>query len=479
MSSTVLWDVFLSHSEHDKSRVRRLAEQLREANVRVWFDEWIIKPGDDIYAAIEDGLEYTRTLILCLSQAALASDWVKLERNTTIFRDPENKERRFVPLLLQDCQLPAVLRRLAFIDWRNEDAEEFQKLLRICLQQRDKKHERPTKVSLTPPTGALRSDHPLYIEREADVYAKTAARQPAETIIIKAPRQMGKSSLLISYLKRCREARKKTVLLDLASLLSNEEISDYPQFLTILAREILEQLDETGSTSPPLIERQAQLTRFIEGRLLTPLNGTLLIAFDEMDRILGRNYQEDFFSMLRYWHNQRADNSTGWQKLGLAIAVSSEPYLFIKDVLRSPFNVGLNIQLRLLNEAECNRLNRLYGANLKKNQVKQLMELINGHPHLTQLALYAVSGPDAMDFPSLLQKAVLPDGPFGAHLRALEYRLSDEAGEQARIAMKQVLNGGKPSRSDFYRLQSAGLVRQDGERIVPANELYASFFRNL
>src|SRR5678816_2614047 len=103
MSINFLWDVFLSHSAHDKSRVRRLAEQLRDAQLRVWFDEWVIQPGDDIYAAIEHGLEYSRTLILCISQAAIDSDWVKLERNATIFRDPENKGRRLVPLLLEDC----------------------------------------------------------------------------------------------------------------------------------------------------------------------------------------------------------------------------------------------------------------------------------------------------------------------------------------------------------------------------------------
>jgi hypothetical protein len=37
--------------------VRRLAERLKQAGLRVWFDEWIIKPGDDIYLAIERGLE--------------------------------------------------------------------------------------------------------------------------------------------------------------------------------------------------------------------------------------------------------------------------------------------------------------------------------------------------------------------------------------------------------------------------------------
>jgi hypothetical protein len=35
--------------------------------VRVWFDEWVVRPGDDIYLTIERGLEAARTLMLCLS----------------------------------------------------------------------------------------------------------------------------------------------------------------------------------------------------------------------------------------------------------------------------------------------------------------------------------------------------------------------------------------------------------------------------
>jgi hypothetical protein len=82
MSTESQYDVFLSHNQADKPRMRRLAERLR-----VWFDEWVIKPGEDIYLAIERGLEASRTLVLCLSAAALGSAWVGLERSTVLFRE--------------------------------------------------------------------------------------------------------------------------------------------------------------------------------------------------------------------------------------------------------------------------------------------------------------------------------------------------------------------------------------------------------
>ena len=129
------YDVFLSHNSEDKPRVRRLAERLRAAGLQVWFDEWVIQPGDDIYLAIERGLEVSRTLVLCLSPAALGSDWVGLERSTALFRDPANAGRRFIPLLLVECKLPDTLRRYKYVDCRQETQATFDQLLAGCRHQ--------------------------------------------------------------------------------------------------------------------------------------------------------------------------------------------------------------------------------------------------------------------------------------------------------------------------------------------------------
>ena len=63
----------------------------------MWFDEWVLKPGDSIPARIEEGLERSRVLVLCMSANAFGSDWAQLESGTFRFRDPLNKERRFLP----------------------------------------------------------------------------------------------------------------------------------------------------------------------------------------------------------------------------------------------------------------------------------------------------------------------------------------------------------------------------------------------
>lgn len=106
MESQPRFDVFLSHSSKDKAMVRPLADRLRADGVKVWFDEWVLKPGDSIPAKIEEGLERSRVLVHCMSANAFGSDWAQLESGTFqlqghhALRDPQNKERRFLRLRL-------------------------------------------------------------------------------------------------------------------------------------------------------------------------------------------------------------------------------------------------------------------------------------------------------------------------------------------------------------------------------------------
>ncbi len=116
MSDGFLYDVFLSHSAKDKAVVRPLAERLRKDGVKVWFDEWVLKPGDSIPAKIEEGLERSRVLVLCMSAQAFGSDWAQLESGTFRFRDPLNKERRFLPLRPRRRPIKGLLAQLLYIN---------------------------------------------------------------------------------------------------------------------------------------------------------------------------------------------------------------------------------------------------------------------------------------------------------------------------------------------------------------------------
>ncbi len=133
MADDFTYDVFLSHSAKDKEVVRPLAERLREDGLRIWLDDWEIRPGDSIPAKIEEGLERSRLLVLCMSAHSFGSDWATLESQAFRFRDPLNKERRFIPLRLDEAPLRGSLAQLLYIKWLPEDREqEYSKLLEAC-----------------------------------------------------------------------------------------------------------------------------------------------------------------------------------------------------------------------------------------------------------------------------------------------------------------------------------------------------------
>jgi hypothetical protein len=126
-------DVFLSHSTKDKAIVRPLAERLRADGLRVWFDEWEIRAGHSIPSRIEEGLEQSRVLVLCMSANAFGSDWTQLEAGTFRFRDPLNKERRFIPLRLDEAPIKGSLAQFLYINWLTANREqEYTKLLDAC-----------------------------------------------------------------------------------------------------------------------------------------------------------------------------------------------------------------------------------------------------------------------------------------------------------------------------------------------------------
>lgn len=132
MSPNFEYDVYLCHSSEDKPAVRELAERLREDGLRVWFDEWNIQPGDRISKRIQYGLQHSRKLVLFMSPNTPDSEWVELETDAAIFRNPSNSERRLIPLLLVDTEIPEMLKPIMYVDWRNKDAQEYERLLKAC-----------------------------------------------------------------------------------------------------------------------------------------------------------------------------------------------------------------------------------------------------------------------------------------------------------------------------------------------------------
>jgi hypothetical protein len=281
------------------------------------------------------------------------------------------------------------------------------------------------RVLRRPPSGPVPPDDPCYLEREADNLVVPLADDQGQTIVLKAAAEMGKTSLLLRYLDRCRRNGKRVAFLDF-KLVSEAEIADLSLVLTRLAAQLAR--DGLGQRMAPAITSPSELTEFVEDMILAHLPEPVTVALDDVDRLTACPSHQSLFAMLRGWHNRRASHPwLGWERLDLVLAVATEPSLLIADPGQSPFNVVNPIRLEPFSRSQLARLN-------------------------------------ADD-----------DGPFGDHLRAKLAQLQRRPELKAAFA-RLIRRDIQPDHEVYHRLHAAGLARWENGRIVPANLLYARFF---
>ena len=117
LADSVQWDVFLCHNSENKRRVGRLCDELVARGLRVWFDKTAIVGSASIPLKVEEGLEGSRTIALCLSPAFLKSEWTSFERATMAYQDPANLRDTILLIEFEPCRLPrglAHFRRIKF-----------------------------------------------------------------------------------------------------------------------------------------------------------------------------------------------------------------------------------------------------------------------------------------------------------------------------------------------------------------------------
>ena len=113
--------VFISHTSSDKPFARRLASDLARAGAVVWLDEAEILVGDSLIEKITAGIDQTDFLAVLLSKASADSEWVRREVAIAMDEEIAQKTVKVLPLLLEDCDLPAFLKGKVYADFRSSD----------------------------------------------------------------------------------------------------------------------------------------------------------------------------------------------------------------------------------------------------------------------------------------------------------------------------------------------------------------------
>ncbi len=331
-------------------------------------------------------------------------------------------------------------------------------------------------IVLEMPEGTMDTQSKFYVSRASDVDALETIKRQGETVTIKGPRQMGKSSLLIRTVATAAKAGKRIAFLDFQLLdkaaLTNADLF-FRQFCSWLTDE-LEMEDRVNDYWNMPLGNSQRCTRYVDRYLLNDLDAPLVLAMDEVDCIFDTDFRSDFFGMLRSWHNKRATSAT-WKRLDLVLVTSTEPYQLIENLNQSPFNVGLKIELDDFIPEQVADLNRRHGGPLNPTEQAQLMTLLNGHPYLIRRALYLLSS-QRLSIVDLFANATDDRGPFGDHLRYHLLRMHKK-NELVQGLLRIIKHNSCRDEQIFFRLEAAGLVRRERNEVVPRCQLYADYFR--
>jgi hypothetical protein len=333
-------------------------------------------------------------------------------------------------------------------------------------------------VSLEEPQGQVPLESAFYVERppiEADCY-ETILR-PGALIRVKAPRQMGKSSLMTRILHHATEQGYQAASLNFQEA-DTEFLSDTDQFLQWFCASITDRLnlpDKLEDYWKGVLGSKNKCTKYFQGYLLSALNSPTVLGLDEVDEVFKHpQIAADFFGLLRSWH-ERSKNEPVWKQLRLIIVHSKEVYIPL-NINQSPFNVGLPIELPALTQEQVKDLINRHGLNWTAQEIEQLMRLVGGHPYLVRVALYQIAR-DRMTLEKLQQVAPTEEGPYSDHLRRHLLNLQED--EQLLQAAKEVfaaedcVNIGT---TEAFKLRSMGVVKFHGNEVMPLCELYKKYF---
>lgn len=305
--------------------------------------------------------------------------------------------------------------------------------------------------------------------------------QPRSLIRIKAPKRMGKTLLLNNILEFSRRQQYRTVHINLSEVERGKlnSIDVFLRWLCFYINDILELDFNIGEWWKEERGSICSCIRYLE-MVLRSSEKPLVLGFDEVDRILQYpDVSPEFFDLLRSRYEE-GNNYELWERLRQIIVYSTEDFGSL-DINKSPFNVGTPIELKNFNKQQVKELASLHDLNLSDEDINQLMELVGGHPYLTELAISRLTNNNQTDLSKLLLEALTDKGIYGSHLR--EHLDNLNSNEKLAQVFIEVLKNPKASEVNTLLAQQLcrmGLVQwsSEGNGVVPGCNLYKVYFKN-
>ena len=119
------YDVFISYSHENEDWVHQwLLPRLKKAGLCTCIDMEDFAVGAPSLTEMERAVVQSAKTLLVLTPEYLASEWTEFENILTQTLDPAARQRRVIPLLLEDCDRPPRIAMLTYADFRPEGRRE-------------------------------------------------------------------------------------------------------------------------------------------------------------------------------------------------------------------------------------------------------------------------------------------------------------------------------------------------------------------
>jgi hypothetical protein len=131
-------NIFISYSRRELGFVDDLVSRLEDESYHVWLDYRALIPGSPWNVQIDKGLKEADTVLLVVSKAALASEYVALEWQHFL-----KTKQRFILLIFEAVDLPKELEQFEWVDFRGSYKAGLAELLSQLKQPMREEHPVP------------------------------------------------------------------------------------------------------------------------------------------------------------------------------------------------------------------------------------------------------------------------------------------------------------------------------------------------
>ena len=235
--------------------------------------------------------------------------------------------------------------------------------------------------------GAVASDAPSYVERQADKDL-IQALLGREFCYVLTSRQMGKTSLMVRATRHLREQGVCVVTLDFAALGQNLTAEQwYNGFVTTLARQVwLEDEIEAYWEAHLHLGPVQRLVSTLQEVILVKRSEPIVLFVDEVDVVRSLPFNTDeFFGAISSCYDRRQVEGA-FARLTFCLLGVATPSDLIKDTRTTLFNIGQRISLHDFTEREVMTLSRGLEGHGQDGRalLHRVFRWTHGHPYLTQ-----------------------------------------------------------------------------------------------